>query len=400
MRKQKQDATEHSQNWDSGTYQTGSTTPPKEHRGLIAVLMILVTFLGGLASALGLINIRLLQQLAQADDQADAVSLYQNPADDTLPTTPKDVPTPSIPDAPEELEIPIDQPETGSSDQQLSLQTLLERNGESLVQIRCGAATDTQICGVILDEQGYVLTNAYPVSDNTHIYVTLSDGRSCRAALVGTDEFTDLAVLYIDLPDLTAAQFAAADTLEYGDAVAALSGDRQMIQGNLTCADYSYTVSNQTLHVLQTDLTGCAGPIYNSYGQIIGYRCTSLSENGKDLVIPSILMKDVAQQIISKGFCTGRPSLGVQMEQVDSVYQQYWQLPSGLRITQIQGQTDMLSGLEQGDILIRLNGRPVSDRISLCAVLRTLRTGDRVEAVVLRANEQITLTLVIGASGK
>ncbi len=398
MRKQKSETSEYTPNWDSGTYQTGSTTPPKEHRGLIALLMILVTFLGGLASALGLINIRLVQELAKAEIPTDTVAIYQDPTKQDLPTAPEDVPAPSVPKT-DGLNFQIvDHDNTGKT---ISLEEILSISNDSLVTIHCGNwETDSQICGVVIDEMGYILTNAYPISDSSHIFVTLADGRCGRAALVGTDEFTDLAVLYVDLPGLTAAQFATADNLQAGDFALHISADRYLTEGSICCADFSYTISTQNLQLLETDLAGSAGPIYNNQGQIIGFTSRYFHVDGHHLAIPSVIVKDVAQQIIANGFCIGRPCIGAQIEEVQKLYQHYWKLPSGIRITDVHSQSATFSGLEPGDIIICLGGQTITDRASLCAVLRTLHTGTQVEAVVLRGNQQITLLLTIGAFGE
>lgn len=399
MRKQKPETTEYTPNWDSGTYQTGSTTPPKEHRGLIAVLMIIITFLGGLASTLGLLNVRLLLQLAQADAPADTVALYQGSTEDALPKPQQDIPAPSVPEE-TGLDIRITESEDSGEQVFVSEEQILGRNSASIVSIRCDSwEAEEQICGVIMDEDGYILTNAYPVSDSSHIYVTLSDGRHCRAALVGTDEFTDLAVLYIDLSGLTAAEFATTDTLEDGDFAACITADQQLIQGTVCCASFDYTISSQTLKLLQTDLSGMNGPVYNHSGQIIGFGSQYFSLEGNHLAVPSMIVKDVAEQIIANGYYAGRPCLGVEIEEVQMLYQHYWQLPSGLRVINILSENTVLSGLEPGDILICLHGRAISDRASLCSVLRNFAPGDRVEAVVLRGDAQITLTLTIHAAG-
>lgn len=396
MAKHKSESTEYIPKWDDGTYHTGSAKPHKEHRGLIAVLMILVIFLGGLASALGLLNVRLLQEIAQFRADAKDVPLYEDKSStDFHLAESDDASAPSLPNA-KDWDLPLEAPEKTT----IPAADILHRNDDALVSIHCGSPDSEAVaCGVIVDESGYLLTNAYPVSDSGRIYVQLSDGQIFRASVVGIDEFTDLAVLYIEAAGLTAAEFAATDTLKERETIIFIGTDRQMRQGSISTKDSVYTVGSDALRLLETDLPGISGPIFNACGQMIGFCSPFLSENTGAMAIPSAIVKEVAEQIIRNGTISGRPSLGAQLEEVLPVHQQYWQLPQGLRVTDTGLDESLSTALEPGDILIQLGGQSITDRESLCAVLRQLRAGDRVEAIVVRGNETITLTLIIQASG-
>lgn len=396
MAKQKPETTEYIPEWDAGTYQTGSAKPQKEHRGLIAILMILVIFLGGLASALGLLNVRLLQEIAQFHADSKDVPLYVDKSsnDFHLGET-DDASAPSLPNS-KDWDLPLEEPEKTK----LPAAEILHRNDDALVSIHCDSPDSEAVaCGVIVDEKGYLLTNAYPVSSSGRVYVQLSDGRHFRATVVGTDEFTDLAVLYIEATDLTAAEFAATDTLKETETVVFIGTDRQMQQGHVYAMNSVYNVGSDALTLLETNLPGISGPIFNVGGQIIGFCSPFLSGNTGTMAIPSAIVKDVVEQIIENGAISGRPSLGAELEEVQPLHQQYWQLPQGLRVTDTFRESSLSTALEPGDILIQLAGQPITDRESLCAVLRQLRAGDRVEATVVRGNETITLTLTIQNSG-
>ena len=254
-------------------------------------------------------------------------------------------------------------------------------------------------CGVIMDQAGFLITNAYPISDSSRVFVQLSDERSFRATVVGTDEFTDLAVLFIEADGLEAAQFAATDDLQTGDPIVYIGAQREMLEGSVCCHTAGYTVGSEELSLLKTDLRDISGPIFNACGQIVGFSTPFITDDSCAMAIPSSLVKDVAEQIIETGTISGRPTLGAELEEVQPLHQQYWQLPQGLRVTRNFRENAQLQGLEPGDILVSLNGKPITDRESLCAVLRTLRGGDRVTATVVRDNQTITLTLTIQSSG-
>lgn len=395
MAKRKSETTEYIPEWDDGTYHTGAAKPQKEHRGLIAVLMILVIFLGGIASLLGFANIRLLRQLSQAK-APDHVPLYQDGDPQQFPARDADdASAPSL-SRPENWDLPLET----APQEDLQPAEILVRNDASIVSVHIsGPDSEAVACGVIMDEAGFLITNAYPISESSRIHVRLSDERSYRATLVGTDEFMDLAVLYIEADGLNAAQFAVTDHIQNGDPVFYIGAQREMLAGSIRSHSADYTVGSDEFALLKTDLCGISGPIFNAWGQIVGFSSPFLSDDDCAMAIPSVLVKDVAEQIIKTGAISGRPTLGAELEEVQPLHQQYWQLPQGLRVTRTFRENSQLQGLETGDILISLNGKPITDRESLCAVMRTLHAGQQVSATVVRGNQTITLMLTIQSSG-
>ena len=203
--------------WDSGAYGTGRTNPPKKHSGLVAVLLVLVIFLSGIITVLGLLNVRLFRELniQEEPDQEDALSIsfsqekQDSPETEPLPnrqtfcqdttidlkTSPKSVST---------------MPEEGG----ISLQEIYEKNIPSVVSIRTqfpgGGATGT---GVVVSSEGYIVTNSHVVQNAVAISVQLTDNRVLTANLVGQDDISDLAVLYIEADNLQAAEFGNSDSV-------------------------------------------------------------------------------------------------------------------------------------------------------------------------------------------
>lgn len=388
MRKHHADTTEYIPQNEDTTYQTGSSRPHAEHRGLIAILMGLVIFLGGIASILGLMNLHLLQTMRQQKAAADHVSMVQDP---TVPATNNDtVPTPP---AGKVLELKLEEQELPA--QQISPQAILANNQNSMVTIQC---QDSISLGVVVDAAGFILTNASPVCQKGPVYVTLANGQRYRAALVGADYFTDLAVLYIHADSLTPAQFASGIGLSAGDFVAGITPQLQPHSGQLN-RRAEYPVGQDTFLLLQTDLPVTSGPVYNGHGRIIGFASKNLSADGQIAAVSSCTLKEVVEQIVAQGMVHGRPCLGAEMEEVQPMHQHYFQLPQGLRITRTLS-ADNTDQLLQGDILISLNGHSIIDRQSLCAALRTLQEGDVVTAVVLRNQVQTTLEVTIYLSGE
>ena len=264
--KQKNSKNEYMDVWDAGTYQTGNTTPPKKSNPLVAVLLMLVIFLGGIASALGIINLRLLAQLQQQQTEEtlpiqlqpnkDLPQLGNNAALETAPSIPKaDISM----DLSDEAVFEKPEPET-------DVETIATR---SLVKVQL--SEDRQGYGLVLQENGYILTYAHLVNETDRILVTLPDGTVHRAALVGSDAFSDLAVLYVRVTGLTPAAFSNVDHPETGSKVTALCSS-SFSGGTVFDAEKPLDICGKKLPLLQTSAaTGeKAGFLFTENGQVLG----------------------------------------------------------------------------------------------------------------------------------
>lgn len=399
MAKRKSETTEFFPERDAGTYQTGSTQPPKSHRGLIAVLMMVIIFLGGVTSVLGWTNVHLLMKLAEnqhADDHASLSVETGSPSQNVV--TEEELQEPCVPQQPQ-LELALAEPDENSAaadPQELSV------DDNALVSIRC-VDTDsviTELAGVVISQDGYILTNAHPLTGASRIYVLLADGSRYRAALVGLDAFTDLAVLYIDARDLTAVEFATSSALDTGDFVAAFSGDDTVSRGSIRQNNSVCSIGSEALNLMYTDIHQARGPMFNADGQIVGFGsaflegCFACDKEG--IAVSSVTIKDTVEQLLQSGCVPGRPCLGVKLEEVQTLYQRYWQLPCGLRVTGVEaGSQAELEGLQTGDIITHLNGCEISDWESLYGALWNLRPGQQVTLTVFRdgSTEEITVTI-------
>ena len=402
--------------WDQGTYQTGSTNPPKSHSGLVAVLLIAVIFLAGVTSILGILNIRLFSALSSQTDGTIPLSLYVDnsstaPTDSEVngpaPTVPADHVTVQIVPAPEA---------SGNIPQEggLSLQEIYRENIDSVVSITCtGIAGNASGTGVVINAGGYIVTNCHVVKDAASVTVQLSDDRKFRASIVGTDTASDLAVLYVDANDLTPAQFGDSDELQVGDAVCAI-GDPlgaelrgTMTNGIVSAINRDITTNGRTMTLIQTNAAlnsgNSGGPLINCYGQVIGINTMKIGDDmnasgveGLGFAIPSTTVVDVISQLINQGYVSGRPSMGISGEPVSALYQYYYRLPAGLFITEVaEGSNAALQGLEVGDILLTLNGSSVTTEDELTAFLYGCQVGDHVEAVIYRSKAKHTVTLTV-----
>ena len=400
--------------WDQGTYQTGSTNPPKSRSGLVAFLLIAVIFLAGIASILGIANIRLFSALNAKPNNSTSLSLQTG----TEPTgeTFAQMEAPDVPR--QDVTIQIIQnsqaqdhiPEGGS----LSLQEIYRSSIGSVVSITCSSvAGSSSGTGVVLAENGYIVTNCHVVEGAYSINVQLSDDRNFPASLVGADETSDLAVLYVQAEDLTPARFGDSEVLQVGDAVCAI-GDPlgselrgTMTNGIISAINRDITTNGRTMTLIQTNAAlnsgNSGGPLIDCHGHVIGINTMKIGDQmsaagveGLGFAIPSTTVVDIVSQLIDQGYVSGRPYLGLTGEPVSTLYQYYYRLPAGMFITDVvAGSNADTQGIETGDILISLGGKAVTDMDELTAALYSYEVGDTVHALIYRNKKQYSVTLTV-----
>ncbi|MBE6921816.1 MAG: serine protease [Ruminococcaceae bacterium] len=399
--------------WDDGVYGTGNTMPPKSHSGIIALLVILVIFLSGIISLLSFMNIRLFQQLSQQTQQMQEMSPMsfkdldiQEPDFRTEPTEIRD----SLNNS-EDISLSLNQspqsvdniPEQGA----LSWQEIYEKNNPSVVSVLTTNDSGTITgSGVVLSDKGYIVTTCRMVHDAETINITLSDGRSYSALVVGADHLTDLAVLYVEAEGLVSAEFGDSDALRVGDSVVAMSGQLggTLHDGILSAIyrDMLYLGKNITLiqssAAISDDASG--GPLINCYGQIIGLHTNRLlgldAAEGSHFVIPSTTVKFIVDQLIAQGYVSGRPTLGLTGEQITRFDQYYFHIPQGLYLTDISPDSDAhAQGITPGDILISLDGEAITNQIQLDTLVNSRNIGDSFTALVYHNGQEMTFTLTV-----
>ena len=401
--------------WDEGVYGTGSTRPPKSHGSIIVLLLILVIFLSGIISLLSFMNIKLFQALNQQkqQDQPHSPMAFDHQGD----------PSPALTDPTEITEDPLNQPDVSLSLNQspqsvenvpepgaMSWQEIYEKISPSVISVvsttKSGTLTGT---GIILSEQGYLVTTACLVSDAETITVTLLDGRSYSALVVGADPVTDLAVLYVSAEGLIPAEFGDSTPLRVGDPVGAI-GDptgtslgAALTPGIISAINRDVLFLGKNITLIQSDvsLDACnsGGPLVNCYGQVIGINTTHIPGNGAEGVgfaIPSATVKDIVDQLIASGYVSGRPTLGLAGESVTAFDQAYFNIPQGLYLNTVEPDSDAhLQGIAPGDILVSLNDQPITGQKELDTLVNALNIGDTVTAVVFMEGEERIITLTV-----
>lgn len=403
--------------WDPDYYGTGSTQPRKDHRGTVAVLLILAIV------AISLFGV--VRSLKKADSNSTPSgynsplifqpSVSTEPEDTTAATDP---PQKVAPDSTMELQqapATVDNvPQSGG----LSLQEIYEQCIDSVVSISCtlssGSASGT---GVVLTANGYLVTNCHVVEGAQSISARFTDERELPAQLVGADSVSDLAVLYVQAEDLTPATFGDSSTLRVGDVVVAI-GDPlgialrgTMTDGIICAVNRDIESDGRVMTLIQTNAAlnsgNSGGPLINCFAQVIGINTMKISAftdsagvEGLGFAIPSTTVKEIVDQLISQGYVSGRPSLGVEGETVSELYQRYYRLPAGYYINKVLpgGSADQ-AGLAAGDVILSVDGQRISSAEDLNAQLNAHQAGDQLELVIYRDRAQYTVTLLLEEAG-
>jgi serine protease DegQ len=268
--------------------------------------------------------------------------------------------------------------------------------------------------GVIVSEQGYVLTNHHVVEAVDQIEIALADSRKVPARVVGTDPETDLAVLKIDLQKLPAITFARAEQVRVGDFVLAIGNPfgigQTVTLGIVSGLGRSHLGITTFENFIQTDAAinpgNSGGALVDSNGNLIGINTAIYSQTGGSMgigyAIPVSTARQVMEQIIQKGSVT-RGWIGVGVQEVTKEIAEAFKLPAagGVLITQVErgGPADK-AGVKLGDVLLAVNGKPVADTMVMLNSIAVLQPGEGAKLKVSRNHAENELTVTIGRRPK
>jgi serine protease Do len=262
--------------------------------------------------------------------------------------------------------------------------------------------------GVIVDEEGYIMTNRHVVQGDPQVKVVLSDGSSHTAEIIGADELTDLAVLKIhtDRP-LTAAQWGDSNALAVGSFVWAVGspfGLDHTITFGIVSAKERTGVGTPHQDFLQTDAAinpgNSGGPLVNVKGEIVGINTAIIGEafQGVGFAIPSAQAKSVYEALREKGRID-RGWLGVQMAELTPEAARRLGRKSGrgvLVAAVVRNTPAHDAGIQPDDVILRYNGEEVSGPTMLARRVAQTPIGAKAQVVVLRQGKELTLEIIVG----
>lgn len=266
--------------------------------------------------------------------------------------------------------------------------------------------------GVIVDAaRGFILTNNHVIKDAEQVIITLKDRRQFPAKLVGTDPGTDIAVLQISAPNLTALRIGDSDTLQVGDYVLAIGnpfGIGQTVTSGIVSALGRSGLSVEGYEdFIQTDASinpgNSGGALVNMRGELIGINTAIIGPAGGNVgigfAVPTAMARAVMGQIVRYGEVR-RGRLGIEMVDVPLEAQRKLKLPSldGALIANVEpGSPAEKAGFRKGDVVTALNGRSVRGPAELRARLGLTPVGDEADMTVIREGGQQRIRTRIAA---
>lgn len=275
--------------------------------------------------------------------------------------------------------------------------------------------------GIIINKDGYVLTNNHVVTGSDYYKVVLADGKSYNCNIVGKDSTTDLAVVKIDgVSNLTVASLGDSAALKVGEPVVAIGSALGDLTGTVTTGIISAMnrdVGNGSIKYIQTDAAinpgNSGGPLLNYGGQVIGINTmksfiaefdqqtgTALSSEGIGFAIPISEAIPIVNQIISSGGVK-RPGIGVNCYEITADDAQTWDMPEGILITYVNPSgTASAAGVRKNDVITTVDGKAMKTASDFTGYIRGKTIGDTIKLSIWRNGQTMDLPVQIGDLNK
>ncbi len=317
----------------------------------------------------------------------------------------------------------IQQPNTTNDDSSiLNSQTLsLQQTAKKVIPSVVGVLTYSDYnagslygegSGVILTDDGYILTNAHVIKGGNSFKVVLYDGKEYAASLVGSDTPTDIALLKADATDLSAAEFSSGDQTTVGDIVLAIGNpggvafSSSTTMGIISATNRSITTEDgYILSCIQTDAAispgNSGGALANTYGQVIGISSSKIVASGFEglgFAITSDIALTIAQDLKEYGYVKDRAALGVSYQFINEATAAFYNLPTGMFIQDITNTSLVKAGLKKGDIITHIDGVEIKQLTDITSTLLKKKPKETVEIKVYRSEDDsifsATVTLI------
>jgi serine protease DegQ len=268
--------------------------------------------------------------------------------------------------------------------------------------------------GVIVSEQGLILTNNHVIAAADQIEIALSDGRRMAAIVVGTDPDTDLALIKVDAEHLPAITFSSSDKLSVGDVVLAIGNPfgvgQTVTQGIVSALGRNHLGINIFENFIQTDASinpgNSGGALIDTDGNLVGVNSAIYSRSGGSMgigfAIPATLARQVMEQIVLQGNVT-RGWIGIEAQDITPELAESFKLSQqqGALIAGVlrDGPADR-AGLRAGDILLEIEGKSVADSGSMLNLIAVLKPNQKAKVKIARAEKTMIVAILIGKRPK
>ena len=305
-----------------------------------------------------------------------------------------------------------------ATDSDLTIAQIVAKNENAVVEILVSGTSQNYFgqmevtegagSGVIVNSNGYIVTNYHVIEGANKVQVTLHNGDTYSATIVGGDNDNDIAVIKINATDLEVAEIGDSNTVSVGDTAVAIGNPLGQLGGTATTGiisalDRKLTIDGRTLSLLQTDAAinggNSGGGLFNSKGELIGIvdaKSSGVGIEGLAFAIPINSVADIINDLIENGKVSAKPAIGIMIQDVSEENAQYYNLEAaGVYIAQVTGDNAQRAGFQQGDRIISLNGESIESSSDLISKVRSCKVGDTVSVVVSRSGQEIEIKTVL-----
>ncbi len=393
--------------WDFNKYESVEQDPApkkKSGKGFKIFLGIVAALLG--ICVISLTSIGVYQVITGAFEEGNFPEGYLSELPGAFGEKPEqepEAPTNSVPDL--SLEDIPDDNNTVSTDGKLSVVEVYKMASPSVVgivqyQYSYSLEPAGSGSGIILSDDGYIVTNAHVIDGAEAVKVVLYNEEEYEAKIVGSDTQTDIAVLKIEANNLVEAEFGNSAQVQIGEVCYALGNPGGLsLQSSFTdgiVSGLDRIISTEdsiySMTVLQTSAAinpgNSGGALINEYGQVIGITSSKIMATeyeGIGFAIPTAIAKPIIEEIIEKGYVSGRAKLGITGTTIDSVTAKYYNVPEGVQIITIEdGSSFIGTEAKVGDIITAYNGKAITGMEDLQTYLAESDPGDKVTLTLYR----------------
>lgn len=308
---------------------------------------------------------------------------------------------------------------TGS---ELTVAQIVDKNEDAVVEILMSGTAQNMWgqmqlvqgagSGVIMTEDGYIATNTHVIQGASKVEVTLHNGESYPARIIGSDPANDIAVIKIDATGLTTATVGDSSTVDVGDLAVAIGNPLGQLGGTATTGiisalDRTLDVEGTTLTLMQTDAAinggNSGGGLFNNKGELIGIvesKASAIGVEGLAFALPINNVSPIINDFIKNGgnvqAAEATPAVGVVISDVSEENAQYYGLESaGVYIAQVTGANAIQAGFQPEDRIVSFNGKTITNSNDFITLVRQCKVGDTVTIVVSRKGQELEIKTVL-----
>jgi serine protease Do len=276
--------------------------------------------------------------------------------------------------------------------------------------------------GIIMTEDGYIVTNAHVVYDDSEydcgeaveVSVLFSDESEQSAKIIAYDTETDIAVLKVDATGLKPATFGDSDDIRVGELVIAIGNPLgfdlfgSVTSGIVSGLNRQISINEKNMNLIQIDAAinsgNSGGPLVNSCGQVIGINSAKMSSSysssasieGLGFAIPINEAKTIIDDLINYKYVKGRPQIGIGTRDVSETISRYYNIPMGVYIVSVEeGSTAEFAGLQVGDVIIGIQGEAITTADELNEIKNQYKAGEEITLTITRDGEDMDISLVL-----